>query len=250
MINQIPKFNPNPKSYTFIFHPIFELFEKNVPPKIISDYIEELFKFIDDLDNKTEIIITNCNELFDVYFTLKINQQQEIKCLGDKLEKIMKDALQDHSIKSPNTFNSDIEKFYNKIIDKIKPLEVISVNFTIVWVEKLIELNFNDKIKYLEKILPYIIQFLKNRIVINDAQRCFNLLKKKIEENYLEYYRKYKEILERIFTIIIQEFSVNNNEVNIMLLDFINLIIGKSLEYIKYYLSSSGKKIDNNQVKK
>lgn len=242
MCELIQKFDPDPKLYFILFKPLFDLYEKELEPKSIKNITNKITEF---LTNKTKLVLSNFNDLFEVLILVKINQDQEVKASGNSLDKLLKESLQEYSdnmdlYKDYFDFNS----FCSKINEKINLQQYIIITLLVNWMGTICRIRQTRVVKFFHDILRMIfkLQMDKSRDVSKNADNYFKTVKINIEEKFLRYYKYDKESMEKILEIVIIEAAPKSNKINIPAWDIIKLFLIKSKQYMEIYLSKRDNK--------
>ena len=64
----------DPKLYFILFKAIFELYNSGLKQQYIIDYTEKIITFIRDCKNKTEMVLVNFVDLFEVLIYLNVKK--------------------------------------------------------------------------------------------------------------------------------------------------------------------------------
>ena len=115
MLDAIQKYNPEPKLYFILFKSLFDLYKTNLDPKQIINFTDKIVFY---LANKTKIVLSNFNDLFEILILLKISPDKDVKDsdILDKLDRLLKKSLKKYS-DNIDLYKDyfDFDSFYNKI---------------------------------------------------------------------------------------------------------------------------------------
>lgn len=240
MSELILKYEPDPKLIFILFKPIFSLY-KTLETKQIIHFTKIITTF---LSNKTKIILSNFNDLFEVLILLKISQDTEVKISGGLLDKILKESLQKYS-DNMDIFERffDFESFCNKINEKISLQQYIIINLLVNWIGTICQIRKERVVKFFQDILPYIfkLQMGYAKDMSKNADNCLRTIKTNIEENFTRYYKYDKKSMEEILFIIIKEASPKSNKISIPTWELLNLFLEKSEKHLDFYLKRQKK---------
>ena len=234
MSNAIQMFDPEPKIYFILFKPVFDLFQEKLEKNQITRFTTSIIN--DFLSKNLTIPLANFNELFEVLILLKINQDQDIKSAGNPLDKLLKDSLEYYS-KNIDSCESifDNQSFCDKIKEKLSLQQsIIIVELLVNWIDIICKINKPWVVKFLLDTLPLI---LKIQNASKNADNCLKIIIKNFEDNFTNYYKENKELLEKIILIIIKEASPKANNINIVAWNLLNLFLKKSELHLMIYLS-------------
>ena len=212
--NIIKIYSKNPYNFFILLNPLFDMF-KNLDPNKIIEYTEQIKDLLED---KNEIILKNFNELFEVVIYLIINQEQSVKKVGENLNNLLKNTLDNSVLQLDNKNIFDFDSFENKILEKTHINQPILDRFLLDWINKICEIEtlniYMGKLFY--DIIPWILKIKNNTIKdnVNKAIDCDNKIKNIFLNKYLKYY--YKE----------------NKQINNCILSFIKLIKNKNISEV------------------
>lgn len=212
--NIIKIYSKNPYNFFILLNPLFDMF-KNLDPNKIIEYTEQIKDLLED---KNEIILKNFNELFEVVIYLIINQEQSVKEVGENLNNLLKNTLDNSVLQLDNKNIFDFDSFENKILEKTHINQPILDRFLLDWINKICEIEtlniYMGKLFY--DIIPWILKIKNNTIKdnVNKAIDCDNKIKNIFLNKYLKFY--YKE----------------NKQINNCILSFIKLIKNKNISEV------------------
>ena len=212
--NIIKIYSKNPYNFFILLNPLFDMF-KNLDPNKIIEYTEQIKDLLED---KNEIILKNFNELFEVVIYLIINQEQSVKKVGENLNNLLKNTLDNSVLQLDNKNIFDFDSFENKILEKTHINQPILDRFLLDWINKICEIEtlniYMGKLFY--DIIPWILKIKNNTIKdnVNKAIDCDNKIKNIFLNKYLKFY--YKE----------------NKQINNCILSFIKLIKNKNISEV------------------
>ena len=212
--NIIKIYSKNPYNFFILLNPLFDMF-KNLDPNKIIEYTEQIKDLLED---KNKIILKNFNELFEVVIYLIINQEQSVKKVGENLNNLLKNTLDNSVLQLDNKNIFDFDSFENKILEKTHINQPILDRFLLDWINKICEIEtlniYMGKLFY--DIIPWILKIKNNTIKdnVNKAIDCDNKIKNIFLNKYLKYY--YKE----------------NKQINNCILSFIKLIKNKNISEV------------------
>lgn len=246
MLEIIQKYDPQPELYLILLKPLFNLYQTNVESRQINNFANKMTCF---LNNKTKLILSNFNDLFELLIILKISQDQEAKNPGFLLDKLLKESLQKYSdnIDLYRDF-FDFDSFCNKINEKLNSQQYVIISLLVNWIGIICQIRKVAVVKFFqENILPWIfkIQMGIAREVSKNSDKCFKIIKMNINENFTRYYKYDKKSMEEILSIIIKESSPKSNKINIPAWELLNLFMEKSERHLDLYLKKEKKKINN-----
>jgi len=232
MSDVIQIFDPDPKYYFILFKPVFDLFQEKLEKNQITNFINYIKDF---LSKNMKIALANFNELFEVCILLKINQDPAIKNAGNSLDTLLKDSLEYYSndIKSCESIFEN-ESFCDKIKEKLSLQPYIIVDLLVNWIDTICQIKKPWLVKFLLDTLPLI---LKIQNASKNADKCLKIIIENFKENFSNYYKDNKELIEKIILIIIKEASPKANNINIEAWNLLNLFLEKSELHLMIYLS-------------
>jgi len=102
------------------------------------------------------------------------------------------------------------------------------------WIDTICQIKKPWLVKFLLDTLPLI---LKIQNASKNADKCLKIIIENFKENFSNYYKDNKELIEKIILIIIKEASPKANNINIEAWNLLNLFLEKSELHLMIYLS-------------
>ena len=207
--NIIKLYLQDPNNYFILLTPLFEMYKKLDPEKII----ECIKKIKELLGDKKEIILKNFNKLFEIIISLIINQDKSVREIGENLNNLLKNTLENSKVKLDDKKIFDFELFENIILEKTHINHPIIDEFLLVWINEICNIEtldiYNGTLFY--DLMPWI---LKKKDASKMAIDCEEKLKNIFLNKYLKYYNK------------------ENNKIKECILLFIKLIKNKNISEV------------------
>ena len=223
----------DPKLYFILFKAIFELYNSGLNQKYIIDYTKEIITFIQKCHNKTEIVLVNFVDLFEVliYLNVKKMSDQSMVNLIESLDSLLKESLKPNQI-----IKYKLDSLFSLFDSKIKSQQYVIFELILDYIKKISSI-IQDKFKpdnclnlYIyHGILKPIFQLQMNKnISLIDEEFYKGITERICMEKYFEdYYYNNQELMNKIFQISIEESYPKNNKRNNHAWELFSLFIEK-----------------------
>ena len=219
------KQQPRPEAYFILFKAVFDLFKSGLKRDFIISYTEDIISFIQRLENKDKVILLFFNDLFEVLIYLKVNQMndQKMQRAYEHLDALLKSSLSSDEIKKDKKYLNSIFKLVNI---KINTQQYVIFSLLLDYIITICNIKSNDTLKLIifhGLLNPlFKLQMDKNTDVSLRAEECYEAIINTIidnNENFQEYYKQNKILMDEIFEIAIKESNppkINENAWNLV----------------------------------
>ena len=224
---------PDPKLYFILFKAIFELYNSGLKQQYIIDYTEKIITFIRDSKNKTEIVLVNFVDLFEVliYLNVKKMSDQSMVNLKENLDSLLKESLESKQI-----LYYKLDSFFTLIDSKIKSQQYVIFDLLLDYIKKISSImrdkyhpDYYLNLYIYQGILKPIFQLQMNKNISLIDEKFYKEITERIcmKEYFENYYFINEDLMNKIFQISIEESYPKNNKRNNHAWELFNIFIEK-----------------------
>ncbi|MCQ2817443.1 MAG: hypothetical protein MJ252_09280 [archaeon] len=227
---------------------VFFYFKTDISAETMSEFIQFMAIALKD---KTEIVLANIDEVFNILYMLKLSQEQKERQISESINSLIKDTLVTYYHKDNfdlrEKFKFDSENFNKNIIDKLGTDNYSLKLFIISWIEHMVKVSQLQLIKNYPKIINFLISEYGNVATLSDtknknknsnqsqienksllesaAKSCLNKIQTDIEINFEKYFKEFYLNFEETVLTIIDLCNITQNQTKKISFSFLEKIL-------------------------